>query len=68
MVIFPSIFFVLFQQVTNSETMNLDRIEESFKTPDERKTSVNNESCNSSVKASEKIDLSQDHVKAISER
>ncbi|XP_049624841.1 activating transcription factor 7-interacting protein 2 [Suncus etruscus] len=53
--------------VTNSETMNLDRIEESLKTPDERKTSVTNESCHSSVKASEKIDLSRDHVKAISE-
>lgn len=36
--------------------------------PDERKTSVNSESPNPSEKASEKMDVSQDHDEAVSDR
>lgn len=48
-------------QVTNSEILNLDS------SPEERKTSVNSEPSNPSGKASEKIDLSQDHDESVSE-
>ncbi|KAM5198900.1 activating transcription factor 7-interacting protein 2 isoform 3-T5 [Hipposideros larvatus] len=48
-------------QGANSEILNLDS------SPEERKTSVNSEPSNPSGKASEKIDLSQDHDEAVSE-
>ncbi|XP_054993188.1 activating transcription factor 7-interacting protein 2 isoform X2 [Sorex araneus] len=47
-------------KVTNSETMDLDRNQESDNSQGERETSVNN-------RASEKINLSQDHDNAVSE-
>ncbi|XP_037363512.1 activating transcription factor 7-interacting protein 2 [Talpa occidentalis] len=54
-------------KVTDSEPINLDKSQESVNnSPEERRTSVNNESSNLSEKASEKI-LSQDHDEAISE-
>ncbi|KAF6123147.1 activating transcription factor 7 interacting protein 2 [Phyllostomus discolor] len=54
-------------KVANSETLNLDKNPESINSPDERKTSLNSAPSNPSEKASEKIDLSQDHDEAVSE-
>ena len=55
-------------KVANLETMNSDKNPESVSSPDERKTPVNSELSNPSEKASEKINLSQDHNEAVSER
>ncbi|XP_036924922.1 activating transcription factor 7-interacting protein 2 isoform X1 [Sturnira hondurensis] len=54
-------------KIANSETLNLDKNPESINSPDKRKTSVNSAPSNPSEKASEKIDLSQDHDEAVSE-
>ncbi|XP_054445204.1 activating transcription factor 7-interacting protein 2 [Pteronotus mesoamericanus] len=54
-------------KVANSETLNFDKNPEFVNSADERKTSVTSEPSNPSEKASEKIDLSQDHDEAVSE-
>ncbi|XP_053528133.1 activating transcription factor 7-interacting protein 2 isoform X1 [Artibeus jamaicensis] len=54
-------------KIANSETLNLDKNPESINSPDKRRTSVNSAPSNPSEKASEKIDLSQDHDEAVSE-
>ncbi|KAK1344808.1 hypothetical protein QTO34_013509 [Cnephaeus nilssonii] len=53
-------------EVANSETLNLDK--NPVNSLDERKTPVNSGPSNPSEKAVEKINLSQDHDEAVSER
>ncbi|XP_026235810.1 activating transcription factor 7-interacting protein 2 isoform X3 [Urocitellus parryii] len=54
-------------QITNSETMNFGRNQESINNPNERVTSVNSESSNPLKKANENINLSPDCVEFVSE-
>nr|XP_027796775.1 activating transcription factor 7-interacting protein 2 isoform X1 [Marmota flaviventris] len=54
-------------QITNSETMNFGRNQESINNPNERVTSVNSESSNPFKKANENINLSPDCVEFVSE-
>ncbi|XP_008583477.1 PREDICTED: activating transcription factor 7-interacting protein 2 isoform X2 [Galeopterus variegatus] len=57
----------LLEQVPNSETMNLDKNQESVNSPVERMTSVNCEPSNPSENASGKISLSLDSNESVSE-
>nr|XP_021583330.1 activating transcription factor 7-interacting protein 2 isoform X2 [Ictidomys tridecemlineatus] len=54
-------------KITNSETMNFGRNQESINNPNERVTSVNSESSNPLKKANENINLSPDCVEFVSE-
>ncbi|KAM5130410.1 activating transcription factor 7-interacting protein 2 isoform 2-T4 [Callospermophilus lateralis] len=54
-------------QITNSETMNFGRNQESINNPNEIVTSVNSESSNPFKKANENINLSPDCVEFVSE-
>ncbi|XP_006867281.1 PREDICTED: activating transcription factor 7-interacting protein 2 [Chrysochloris asiatica] len=51
----------------NSETMNLDRDQESLEGPNEEMTSVDDEHAKPSEKANEQVNLSLDHVELVSE-